>query len=167
MAENSSVYKRSEVRQRDCPTPNECRERLQQWVYLVSDRVRRKIKLVELILHPDHIYALPDRSQRVLRILPNAIAFHSAQSPKPNSSNTKILAARTKQIQSHGSVLPHTELLNSVRALPAGRRLGLEQFKSLWPKRNWLQLSLQLDTPSPFFARSSNCALHAVVLLTC
>ena len=47
--------------------------------YLISDRVRHEIELVELILHPYDIYALLDRCQRVLRILPNVVAFHPTQ----------------------------------------------------------------------------------------
>lgn len=91
------------MRQRGFSTPDKYTGRLQQRLYLVKNGARRKIKLVELILHPDHIYALSDRSQRILRILPNAIAFDSAQSPRPNSSNTKKLAAPTKVKVTEGS----------------------------------------------------------------
>lgn len=41
--------------------------------------MRLKIELVELILHPDHVHTLSDRRQRVLGILPNAVAYHPAQ----------------------------------------------------------------------------------------
>ena len=52
----------------------------QGWVYLIVNRMCLEIKLVELILHPDHIYALADRCQRIQRVLPNGLGFHAEQS---------------------------------------------------------------------------------------